>query len=450
MSGHGDPSGQPLAADPQPGAALMPRRLVVVYGVGAATAVDIMARHPQGVEVVIVAVRSWLSQDEETLLGHLGVTHFTDTADEHALFDVVAPLSPDGVMTFSEPLLMATSHVARRLGLTAHSLEASVALHDKVIQRERLAGGPGAVRQALVRSVDEWDAATSHVGLPCVVKPRSGFASQHTTLVRNTAQGIDAIREILEARGDAVAEEYLVGEQPGRGGVGDYVSVETVSAGGDVLFTGVTGKFPLVPPFRETGEFLPSTMDPVSQASVEYVCRDALARIGVRDGVCHTEIKLTLEGPRVIEVNGRLGGLVGELHRRATGIDLVTAGMAVALGLIDAPIAVNRIDGTFASFSNLAPVGAARLIDVFGQEDMRGSDTLTSYNLLVRPGASLMGNDATDALDVMHVHATDHQAACDALLSVLDLVRFQFEMVDGAVTEFTGSQLPSTVTLHKG
>src|SRR5262249_1594043 len=57
----------------------------------------------------------------------------------------------------------------------------------------------------------------------------------------------------------------------------------------------------------------------------------AIVSVGASNGAVHTEIKLTPEGPRIIEVNGRLGGCIGELLAEA-GYNVVAEIGRVALG----------------------------------------------------------------------------------------------------------------------
>ncbi|WP_255249341.1 hypothetical protein [Streptomyces albidoflavus] len=54
--------------------------------------------------------------------------------------------------------------------------------------------------------------------------------------------------------------------------------------------------------------------------------------LGVEAGVTHAEVRLTSRGPRLVELNGRLGGdLIPYAGQLATGVDLVRAAPAVAL-----------------------------------------------------------------------------------------------------------------------
>jgi len=78
-----------------------------------------------------------------------------------------------------------------------------------------------------------------------------------------------------------------------------------------------------VGPFRESGAFFPSTLDAGTADRVLAATREALLALEVTSGVTHAEFKLTADGPRLIEVNGRLGGFVNDLVGRATGVSMV-------------------------------------------------------------------------------------------------------------------------------
>ena len=92
----------------------------------------------------------------------------------------------------------------------------------------------------------------------------------------------------------------------------------------------ITGRFPLAPPFRETGFFIPATLGAEQKARVLDLAGQTLRALGVEHGAAHTEIKLTAEGLRVIEVNGRIGGGVPEMLQLAAGVDIVKLTMRAA------------------------------------------------------------------------------------------------------------------------
>ena len=130
-----------------------------------------------------------------------------------------------------------------------------------------------------------------------------------------------------------VLEGYLA-DDPSRAGepYADYVSVESVVAEGVISHLALTGRFPLAENFRETGFFIPAALNDDDQSAVLALATSAIEALGVTTGCLHTEIKFTPDGPRVIEVNGRVGGGVPEMLDRAAGVTLVEITLRVALG----------------------------------------------------------------------------------------------------------------------
>jgi len=125
-------------------------------------------------------------------------------------------------------------------------------------------------------------------------------------------------------------EQYLPARDRAERAFADYVSVESLVAYGEISHLAVTGRFPLARPFRETGMFIPADLPQAQQAVVLEVATAALRALGVQTGCFHTEIKLTPSGPRVIEVNGRLGGGVPDMLFQASGVSLLPLPFALS------------------------------------------------------------------------------------------------------------------------
>jgi hypothetical protein len=111
------------------------------------------------------------------------------------------------------------------------------------------------------------------------------------------------------------------------------VSIESVARNGDIHHVTVTGRFPFIEPFRETGSFLPSNVSTVERRSIEALASAAVEALGIRDGIVHSEVKMTPSGPWIVEVNGRLGGGISNLMSRVGGPPLVRWALRLALGL---------------------------------------------------------------------------------------------------------------------
>ena len=149
----------------------------------------------------------------------------------------------------------------------------------------------------------------------------------------------------------------------------------------------VTGRFPLAEPFRETVFFIPSALPTSTRAAVLDVASMAIKALGVGVGFLHTEIKLTPDGPRIIEVNGRLGGSVSEMGKLATGLDFLPWTQRVALGermiLDDDLVPTERIGYLL---TPQPPQWARRVVEVEGLDRLSEYPGVQTVALNRQPG----------------------------------------------------------------
>ncbi len=86
------------------------------------------------------------------------------------------------------------------------------------------------------------------------------------------------------------------------------------------------------PPYaEEIGHYVDAADPLLADEQLIQVLADAHAAIEFTDGVTHTEIMMTADGPKVIEINARIGGdMIPYLGLQATGADPGLAAAAVA------------------------------------------------------------------------------------------------------------------------
>ncbi|WP_180985575.1 ATP-grasp domain-containing protein [Streptomyces sp. CB02959] len=263
-----------------------------------------------------------------------------DTNDTAALLPLLERLHPvlgfDGVVTSCDYYLPAAARIAGHLGLPGPRPEAVENACRKDATRRILAdaGLPGP-RFAVHEEWADLAGAARRIGYPLVVKPVDLCAGMYVRRVDDETQLAAAVRALADypvnARGQrrtpvVMLEEMLDGPE---------VSVETVSHAGTVEVVGVTDKsVGGAPAFIETGHMFPAALTAAETEAAEQTALAALKALDLTDGVvAHTEIKLTSEGPRVVEVNPRpAGNRITELVRHVTGIDLAAAFVDVALG----------------------------------------------------------------------------------------------------------------------
>jgi biotin carboxylase len=423
----------------------MPRPVIaVVYDAGSVAPVDVVERlEPLG-DVVFAVFRSPHTESLAPLLADLAPTVPVDSgAEDHldAAAEALRRHRPDGVLTFSEHMLATTAALAARLGLPYHDADTVRLLTDKYAQRRRLhERGVDSVRCRLLRTRADFEPALAAVGLPAVLKPVCGTGSRSTYLVREAAQGAALAESLLAAPAaeggeDALLlEEYLQGA--GAGPFADHVSVESAVVAGQVTHWAVTGKFPLAPPFREMGHFWPAPLAaPVRQAVLDLAAR-AVEALGVRTGITHTEVKLTPAGPRLIEVNGRLGGFQDSLGRLAGGLDPVALAARLALGG-PAPDTWVPQDRVVYVRAVPTPVAGGLLTGVQGIGETLALPGVRGYLTRVQPGTRIEPGVGTGELAVLWGTADDHATMLDVLARALDTLTYTFAAAPGTTQAHT-------------
>ena len=130
----------------------------------------------------------------------------------------------------------------------------------------------------------------------------------------------------FRAGNDLLVEQYLDGVE---------FDVDLIMHDGECVFSSVSQNWPTVEPsFQETGLHCPPDHNRRQVDRLVDLCIETAKRFGLHRGVLHIEGKCTTQGPRVIEVNARMGGgRVAEIVRDVWGVDLVEGTARAALGL---------------------------------------------------------------------------------------------------------------------
>ncbi|WP_189929433.1 ATP-grasp domain-containing protein [Streptomyces sulfonofaciens] len=248
-----------------------------------------------------------------------------------------------GIMGFGEMTMEPVHAAANALGLPANSAWSMRALRNKLEQRRMLAkAGVPVPAFAEVHSLDQLREAFDQVGAPAILKPLAGAGSMATFRVDDPAE-LAAVWTAAcasyasDPRGgdaqDFILEEFLIGVSPYTDPrYGPYTSVESLVQQGRIRHLAVTDKLLLMRNFRENGGILPSVLGGELVEELYECATKAINAMGITNSGVHTEIMFTAKGPRVIEVNSRLGGGVTEMLHDSCGFDSVLARAAIATG----------------------------------------------------------------------------------------------------------------------
>lgn len=352
-----DPAGHPSSdAGRRP-------RVAVLYEDGAFSPLEI-AEAARGLCDVVWVV-GWsvpLTSTDARLLPRLGTVLEVENGDWARVAGTLAELDADGIAVFTDRAQQPAAELAERLSLRFHSPRTALLLRDKLEQRRALqAGGLVVPAVAAVSGATVGSVAEAHalgVGWPAVLKPRRGSGGSETYLLSDASGLLAALADNPPER-EFILEGFLADrEPPSTLPVADMVSVELVVQDGVCRALAITGRFTLSPPLRENGAFLPANLDRADHEAVCDVAVQAADALGTRWGVLHIEVKLTPDGPRIVEVNGRVGGVVPTLLARLGGPSLITWALRLSLGLPIEPVEMPPTSGVVAFYyAWLPPVG---------------------------------------------------------------------------------------------
>jgi S-sulfo-L-cysteine synthase (3-phospho-L-serine-dependent) len=304
----------------------------------------------------------------------------------------------DALLTFSEFYVAVVAEVAERSGFRYLSPAAARACRNKHETRKTLrAAGLATPWFRFVTSEEEARQAAREVSFPCVVKPPADSSSKGVRLVSGEAELLDHFRLLHGWRtndrgqplnGGALVESLLRGPE---------LSVETVTlAPGDTRVIGITAKHLSPPPFFvETGHDFPAALGEEESSSIRRAVLSALVAVGFDFGPAHTEVRLTVEGPVVVEINPRLaGGMIPELVRHALGIDLLSVFLDQLCGQ---PVDLAPRRAEWASIRFLTAPRSGRLTGISGAEEVRRLAGIREISIAKPLGAAV--REAEEAAD---------------------------------------------------
>ncbi|MFG2805867.1 MFS transporter [Streptomyces massasporeus] len=221
----------------------------------------------------------------------------------------VAAYDPVAVVAGGENGVELADALSSALGVPSNGVQLSEARRDKYVMIETIkrAGVPAA-RQIMVGDGEQLEAWHRSIGGRVVVKPVRSAAGDHVFFCDTPEEALAAYRKIdgatnvfSERNHGVVAQEYLCGTE--------YI-VNTVSRDGhhricEIWRTSrlaVNGLSDLA-----DAAYLIDRRGEAQDRLAAYSAR-VLDALGIRHGPAHLEVKLTNDGPRLVEVGARIAG----------------------------------------------------------------------------------------------------------------------------------------------
>ena len=288
------------------------------------------------VDVVVASDRCHVLAQEWTQ-GSLPLDFTDPDGAARALAEAVRAREPRAVLGTDDHTAVIASKAARILGLPHDAPEAVEAARNKRLSRERLrrAGVP----VPWFHTLELGAPVPADVPFPCVVKPLVLSASRGVIRADDPASlraALDRVARLLRSpqvasRRDpelnrVLLEQFLPGPE---------VALEGLLTHGDLTVLALFDKpDPLDGPyFEETLYVTPSRQPRLTQEAVAEMVRGGAAALGLTHGPVHAELRLTPQGPRIVEIAARsIGGLCGRALRFGVGVTLEELLLSHALG----------------------------------------------------------------------------------------------------------------------
>jgi len=285
--------------------------------------------------------------------------------------------------------------LANHFGARGNSGTAVRVAHTKTLMRDALMDTPGlATPYRIIESAESARGALRDLGPPVVVKPSRGAGS------RGVRTGICSEAQVEEAWASVCLEIEHPREIRNTGAladsdvaimiepqlVGSEVDVEVVLQNGSCVF-GVVADNPEIslPLNVETSTTYPSCLPRTVQEGLLDAACTALRKLGLTDGNFHVEMIQTAEGPRIVEINARIGGaFVWEAIDCVYGVNLVELGVKAVLGVPIDPLVVEPRCVLEAFF--FIPRVSGLLLSVEGFRELRGYAGFRFARLWRNPG----------------------------------------------------------------
>lgn len=321
----------------------------------------------------------------------------TEITSKEDLLNAVRELNYpiDGVIALYENAILPKAWLSNYFNLPGMSEYSALAITDKAMMRERFINKYPEISPNYCEIKDESDLinfAREHT-FPLMLKPANLVKSllvnkcnDEKELLNTFKDMQQIISQIYLANGvkarqpKIIVEEFLNGPMYTVAGFVDakksihlidsIVEVKTASDEGyddNFLYS----------------RKLPANINQSSKESIYNIVKKGIEALNISSLAIHAEVMLTTDGPKIIEIGGRIGGYRNLMYKNALGIDLYDLDLDIALGLpIETQITKNE---AFAAIE-LFPSTNGLFKEVTHLDRLKLLKSLRDINITVKPG----------------------------------------------------------------
>ncbi|MYL29982.1 ATP-grasp domain-containing protein [Halobacillus halophilus] len=328
------------------------------------------------------------------------------------------------LVSFVDPFVHLAAEIAAELGSASLSVDALYKMEDKTRFRETLKGHPAAPEHAVLPLKEDGDTLFhTHVNqLPVILKSPVSNGSKDVLLIDDKDAFLTACTSFKKQAGlsSLLLEEYVEGPQ--------YL-IEIIVEHGNVHLAAVIEQvISKEARFIITGYLMPAPLPDSSLEELQTVMESIVEQLGLSHGTCHAEMRRTVHGWKLIEINPRISGsAVNQLIYESTGISLVKETLKLNLGYPIDCTPKNQLSA-YAHFITMQRKG--KLIKVTGKQKAKTVEHIKKVYVKPRRGSILsapvsMGHRYAYVIAA----APDPDEAVSAATSAAREIKFHLEPV---------------------
>ncbi len=227
-----------------------------------------------------------------------------DIVDKVSVLKFARKKKIDGIMALNDFGTRTASFVSQEMGLIGLPYNVVEAANDKGLMRDNWRNACLAIpRYEVFSSLQEFRNAVSEIGFPCVLKPTDCGGSGRGVSVLRSIEDVEwafnfARPFVKNAR--FILEEFLDGTE---------LTIESISINANVHILATSDK--VKPDIRTrvaTSLNYPADFSEDTLDKVEALVAESVLSIGIKNGMAHTEVIITSDGPKLVELGARGGG----------------------------------------------------------------------------------------------------------------------------------------------
>lgn len=328
----------------------------------------------------------------------------------------------DGILASVDSGVRTVAYVAQELGLPGITEEAALMGTDKILMRQRLkeAGLP-IPEFYVVNNKEEYLEAVGHFTDTCIVKANDNCGSRGIYLLKDLSnkEEIDYAYDYCvqySGTNQLLVEEVMEGPE---------ICAETLNSDGVCYPAQITDQLHKEPPYyTDAGYSQPSLLSDDLLQEIRQIAIDANMAIENYQGSSCTEMIITDDGPKVVELGARLASdfMATKMVPLSNGIDVPTNILKIALG---EPVEITPLwqKGSCVRFFMKERVGLIK--EVTGVEEALKVSGVIDLQILKGPGEMAVPlRKSPDRMAMVITQGDTAEEAISAAEEALSLVDF--------------------------